>query len=143
MISVDSTVFIHIINMIALMLILNKVLYKPIIEIMEKRQDALDTLSDNVEKYERNAKDRQAELDKKMRVASAKAKETLDAARGEATKAAAAKLAVVRQEAEEEREKQLVKVQAEFEETREKLLGNLDVFAQEMASKILGRSLEA
>mgnify|MGYP000623921186 CR=1 FL=1 len=93
MISVDSTVFIHIINMIALMLILNKVLYKPIIEIMEKRQDSLDTLSDNVEKYERNAKDRQAELDRKMREASTRAKAALDAARNEAARAAAAKLA--------------------------------------------------
>jgi len=143
MISVDSTVFIHIINMIALMLILNKLLYKPIIEIMEKRQDTLDTLSDKVENYERNAKDRQAALDKKMREASTKAKAVLDAAKNEAAKEADAKLAVVRREAEGEREKQLAEVQAEFEETREQLLGNLDVFAQEMASKILGRSLEA
>lgn len=56
MISVDITVLIHIINMIALMFILNKVLYKPIIEIMEKRQDKLDDLGNDVEKCERNAK---------------------------------------------------------------------------------------
>jgi len=143
MISVDITVLIHIINMIALMFILNKVLYKPIIEIMEKRQDNLDALSDDVEKYERNAKDRQAKVDKKMREASAKAKEALDAARNKAGKAGAEKLAVVRREAEGEKEKQLAEVHAEFEETREELLGSMESFAQEMASKILGRSLEA
>ncbi|MCI5220273.1 MAG: hypothetical protein D3914_14055, partial [Candidatus Electrothrix sp. LOE2] len=91
MISIDITVLIHIINMIALMFILNKILYKPIIEIMEKRQDTLDALSNDVEKYERNAKDRQAEVEKKMREASVKAKETLDAARNQAAKAGAEK----------------------------------------------------
>ena len=143
MISVDITVLIHIINMIALMFILNKVLYKPIIEIMEKRQDKLDDLGNDVEKCERNAKNCQAEVDKKMREASVKAKEALDAARNEAVKAGAEKLAVVRREADGEKEKQLAEVHTEFEETRKELLGNMEDFAREMASKILGRSLEA
>ena len=143
MISVDITVLIHIINMIALMFILNKVLYKPIIEIMEKRQDKLDDLGNDVEKCERNAKNCQAEVDKKMREASVKAKEALDAARNEAVKAGAEKLAVVRREADGEKEKQLTEVHTEFEETRKELLGNMEDFAREMASKILGRSLEA
>ncbi|WP_339135438.1 MAG: ATP synthase F0 subunit B [Candidatus Electrothrix sp. GW3-4] len=143
MISIDITVLIHIINMIALMFILNKILYKPIIEIIEKRQDELDLLSNDVERYERNAKDRQAEVDRKMREASAKAKDALDAARNQAAKAGVDKLAVVRQKAEGDKEKQLAEVQAEFEETRKELLGSMEVFAQEMASKILGRSLEA
>ncbi len=143
MISVDITVLIHIINMIALMFILNKVLYKPIIEIMEKRQDKLDDLGNDVEKCERNARNCQAEVDKKMREASVKAKEALDAARNEAVKAGAEKLAVVRREADGEKEKQLTEVHTEFEETRKELLGNMEDFAREMASKILGRSLEA
>jgi len=143
MILVDITVLIHIINMIALMFILNKVLYKPIIEIMEKRQDKLDDLGNDVEKCERNAKNRQAEVEKKMREASVKAKEALDAARNQAAKAGAEKLAVVRRETEGEKEKQLAEVHAEFEETRKELQGNMEDFAREMASKILGRSLEA
>ena len=143
MISVDITVLIHIINMIALMFILNKVLYKPVLDIMEKRQDALGALSDDVDKYDRDAQSRQAEIDRKMRKASAKAKEALDAARNEAAEAGAKQIAVARLEAEKEKEKQVAQVHVEFEETREQLLGNTEVFAQEMASKILGRSLEA
>jgi F-type H+-transporting ATPase subunit b len=142
MISIDITVLIHIINMIALMIILNKVLYKPVIEIMDKRQDELDTLSDDVEKYERNAKNRQAKVDKKMRDASVKAKEAVDAARNEAAKAGAKQVVAARLAAEQEKEKQVAQVHAEFQETREKLLGNIEVYAQEMAAKILGRSLE-
>lgn len=141
MISIDITVLIHIINMIALMFILNKVLYKPVIEIMEKRQDELDTLSDDIEKYERNAKDRQVTVDKKMREASAQAKEALDKAKNEAARAGAAQLAKVRAEAEQKKEKQVAQVHAELKETREKLLDSTEVFAQEMATKILGRSL--
>lgn len=143
MISIDITVLIHIINMTALMFLLNKVLYTPVLEIIERRQDKMDDLSDDVEKYERNVKDRQAKVDQKMQEASGKAKQTLDAARNEAAKVVAAKLADVRQEAESEKEKQLAQVQAELEKTREKVMGDMEVFAQEMASKILGRSLEA
>ncbi len=143
MISVDITVLIHIINMIALMFILNKVLYKPVFDIMEKRQDELGALSADVDKYDQDAKNRQAEVDRKMRKASAQAKEALDAARNEAAEAGAEQVAAARLEAEQEKEKQVAQVNAEFEKTREQLLGDTEVFAQEMASKILGRSLEA
>lgn len=141
MISIDITLLIHIINMIALMFILNKVLYKPVIEIMEKRQDELDTLSDDVEKYERNAKVRQVAVDKKMREAAAQAKEALDTARNEAARAGAEQLAKIRAEAEQKKEKQVAQLHAEFKETREKLLDSTEIFAQDMATKILGRSL--
>ncbi|MCI5223551.1 MAG: hypothetical protein D3924_12995 [Candidatus Electrothrix sp. AR4] len=143
MISIDITVLIHIINMVALMLILNRVLYKPVLEIMDKRQEKLDTLSNDVEKFEQNAKARQARVDKKMQEASTKAKEALDAARSEAEAAGAEKIGVIRKEADTEKEKQLAEVQVEFETTRDKLLSNTDMFAREMAAKILGRSLEA
>ncbi len=143
MISIDYTVLIHIINMVVLMILLNKVLYKPVLAIMDKRRERLDTLSEDVEKFKRNAEDRQAGVDKKMRQASRKAKEALDAARSAAGIAGAKKIAVIRQEADSEKEKQLAEVEAEFEDVRKKLLNDTEIFARDMAAKILGRSLEA
>jgi F-type H+-transporting ATPase subunit b len=143
MISIDITVLIHIINMVALMIILNKVLYKPVLDIMDQRQDKLGTLSNDVEKFEKNAKDRQAKVDRKMREANTKAKAALDAARSEAEAAGAEKIAVIRQKADSEKEKELAGLEAQLETVRKELLDNTAGFAQDMAAKILGRSLQA
>lgn len=143
MITVDITLVIHIINMIVLMFVLNAILYKPVLGILEKRQGKLDALSNDVEQFEQNARHRQAEVDKKMRQASAKAKNALDGARSEAQAAGAEKVAIIRQEADGEKEKQLTEVQSQVDAARKELLDNVTGFAQEMAGKILGRSLKA
>lgn len=143
MITVDITLAIHIINMIVLMFVLNAILYKPVLGILEKRQGKLNTLSDDVEQFEQNARHRQAEVDKKMRQASAKAKKALDGARSEAQAAGAEKVAAIRQEADGEKDKQLADVKTQVDAARTELLDNVTGFAQEMAGKILGRSLKA
>lgn len=143
MITVDITLVIHIINMIVLMFVLNAILYKPVLGILEKRQGKLNTLSDDVEQFEQNARHRQAEVDKKMRQASAKAKKALDGARSEAQAAGAEKVAAIRQEADGEKDKQLADVKTQVDAARTELLDNVTGFAQEMAGKILGRSLKA
>ena len=143
MITVDITLVIHIINMIVLMFVLNAILYKPVLGILEKRQGKLDALSNDVEQFEQNARHRQAEVDKKMRQASAKAKKALDGARSEAQAAGAEKVAAIRQEADGEKEKQLADVKTQVDAARTELLDNVTGFAQEMAGKILGRSLKA
>ena len=143
MITIDITLLIHVINMIVLMFVLNAILYKPVLGILEKRQGKLDVLSNDVEQFEQNARHRQAEVDKKMRQASAKAKKALDGARSEAQAAGAEKVAAIRQEADGEKEKQLTEVQSQVDAARKELLDNVTGFAQEMAGKILGRSLKA
>jgi len=143
MITVDITLVIHIINMIVLMFVLNAILYKPVLGILEKRQGKLDVLSNDVEQFEQNARHRQAEVDKKMRQASAKAKKALDGARSEAQAAGAEKVAAIRQEVDGEKEKQLSEVRSQVDAARTELLDNVTGFAQDMAGKILGRSLKA
>jgi len=143
MITIDITLVIHIINMIVLMLVLNAILYKPVLGIIQKRKESIDSLNNAVEQFEENARHRQAEVDKKMHEASLRAKKALDGARSEAQAAGAEKLAAIRQEADGEKEKQLGELRSQVESARKELQDNAAGFAQEMAGKILGRSLEA
>ena len=143
MISVDVTLLMHIINMIVLMLVLNAILYKPVLGILEQRARKVAALNDDVVQYEENARQRQAELDKKMREASNKAKKALDGARSQAQTAGAEKLAVIRKESDSIKEKQLADLRSQIEVARKELRDNAAGFAQAMASKILGRSLDA
>ena len=143
MITIDITMFIHIINMIVLMIVLNNILYKPVQSILLKREEKLDSLNKDVQQFEENARHRQEEVDRKMREASAKAKEALDGARSEAQAAREEKLTAIRTEADGEKEKQLADIRSQVVAARKELQEGASDFASDMAGKILGRSLEA
>ena len=143
MISVDVTLLMHLINMIVLMFVLNAILYKPVLGILEKRAQKIESLNGDVAQFEQNARQRQAELDSKMREASNKAKKALDGARSQAQAAGAEKLAVIRKESDSVKEKQLAELRSQIDTARKELQGNAAAFAQAMAGKILGRSLDA
>jgi len=143
MISIDITMVMHIINMVVLMLVLNAILYKPVLGILEKRTQKIESMNGEVAQFEQNARQRQEELNVKMREASNKAKKALDGARAQAQSAGAEKVAVIRKESDGVKEKQLVDLRAQIEIARKELQGNTAGFAQAIAGKILGRSLDA
>lgn len=142
MISIDITLLIHIVNMIVLMFVLNAILYKPVLGMLDQRARKMTALNDEVAQYEETARQRQAELDKKMREASNRAKKALDGARSQAQAAGAEKLVAIRKESDSVKEKQLVDLRAQVDVARKELQANAAGFAQAMASKILGRSLD-
>ncbi len=143
MISIDVTMIMHIINMVVLMLVLNAILYKPVLGILEKRTQKIESMNGEVVQFEQSAHQRQEELNRKMREGSNKAKKALDGARAQAQAAGAEKLALIRKESDDVKEKQLVALKSQIEGARKELQGNTAGFAQAMAGKILGRSLEA
>ena len=143
MITIDITLFIHIVNMIVLMIVLNAILYKPVQAILRNRQGKLDSLHKDVEQFEENARHRQQEVDRKMREASSRAKEALDSARSAAQAVGSEKLEAVRTEADSEKKKRQAEIRSQVEAARKELGEATSDFARQMAGKILGRSLEA
>lgn len=143
MISVDVTLLMHIINMIVLMFVLNAILYKPVLGILEKRARKISSLNDEVVKFEQDARQRQLELDNKMREASGKAKKALDGARAQALAIGAEKLAAIRSESDSLKAQELAAMRTQVEAARKELREDTAAFAQAMAGKILGRSVDA
>jgi F-type H+-transporting ATPase subunit b len=143
MISVDVTLLMHMVNMFVLMFVLNAILYKPVLGILEKRAQKIESLNGDVAQFEQNARRRSAERDEKIREASNRAKKALDGARAQAQAVGAEKLAAIRKESDSVKEKQLTDLRSQVEGARKELQGNVAGFAQAMAGKILGRSLDA
>lgn len=143
MISIDITLLLHIINIIVLMMVLNAVLYKPVLGILEKRAQRIDTLQGEVVQFELDAKAQQAELDRKMREASARAKKALDEAKAQAQAIGSEKLAAIREASDQDKKKALASAHEQVESARKTLQANTTDFASAMAEKILGRSLKA
>lgn len=141
MITTDITLFLQIVNMVVLMYLLNRVLYKPIRRILAERSARLRGMQEDITKFEKNARIRQEEVDAKMAQASGKAKAALDSARAEAQQAGATRLAAIKAEADAAKESQLGALKSEIAEARSVLQANLQGFASDMAGKILGRSI--
>lgn len=143
MITIDITLLLHIINIIVLMIVLNAVLYKPILGILEKRAQRLDSLQAEVLQFEMDAQTQQGELDRKMREASMRAKKALDEAKAKAQATGAEQLAAIRAAADADKKKALDSAHEQIETARTTLQENTADFALAMAEKILGRSLKA
>lgn len=141
MITMDITLVIQILNMIVLMFLLNGVLYKPVLQILRQRSEKMKGTEGEIEKFEKNARLRQEEVDKKMVEASSKAKSALDGARAEASAAGNEKLAAIKAEAEAVKEKKMAELKNQIDAAGKGLQENLGGFASDMAGKILGRSL--
>jgi F-type H+-transporting ATPase subunit b len=141
MIDIDITLLIQMGNIFVLMFLLNAIIYKPVLKVLRDRATKLQGMRDVVAKLQENARSRQEEVDKKMVVASGKAKAAIDAARAGAQEAGDEKLAAIKAEAEAEKNTQLAEVKGQIISAGKELQANLDGFATAMASKILGRSI--
>lgn len=141
MVTMDITLLIQIVNMIVLMFLLNAVLFKPVRKILKDRVEKMQGMQSDIATFEKNARLRQEEVDKKMAIASGRAKEALDSVRAEAQAAGNEKLAAIKAEADAEKEGKLSEVRSQVVDAGKELQANLDAFASDMAGKILGRSL--
>jgi len=141
MVSMDITLFLQIVNAFVLMFLLNGVIYKPVLKILQERKVKLQGMRDDVTKYEDNARRRQEEVDKKMHKASTRAKDALDNARAGAKAAGEEKLAAIKSEADADKNKQLVDIKSQVEAARKDLEAGLMDLLLPWQEKILGRSL--
>ena len=57
MITMDKTLFIQIINIIILMFLLNKVMYKPVLGILRERSKKMKGTQDEIERFEKTGED--------------------------------------------------------------------------------------
>ncbi len=98
MVSLDSTILIQMINFLILIFILNLLLYKPILGIMDKRKKRFQDTEDEIKSINLTIEERMAAYEEKVRLAkmdalnqkndilkegSDQAKTIIDAARGE------------------------------------------------------------
>jgi len=141
MITIDLTMFIQIANILLLIVIMNAVLYRPIRTILADRRKKITSLQNDVETFDKNARLRLEEFEKKVKAARIKAKAELDNARNAAKAAGTESLNQVRREVDTDKATRLTTIDQELAKARQQLQGEVGDFANEMAVKILGRAL--
>jgi len=139
MISVDQSVFIHIINFLFLIWALNAILYKPIRQILIKRKEKVSGLDQKIKTFLEDAEQKDLAYAAGLKAARAKGLKEKDV--------------FLQSAAEEERKiiEQIdlknqaifaevqVKIRKDAEAAKAALLQEVDVFAEAISQKILGR----
>lgn len=119
--------------------VLNRLLFKPLLRVMEERQRAITSARELAERSALEAKRATAEFDRKTGEARAELYRQMDEMRRTAMDERAAILVRTREEAEAEIAAASAKLQAEADNARRRLSTDAESLGAAVAERILGR----
>jgi F-type H+-transporting ATPase subunit b len=142
MVDIDSTVFIQLVNFLILIWILNQVLYKPILRMLDRRKEILAKAQEEVKSVQETIDRRVAEYEEKIRAAKMEAM----GQKGDLAKEGAQAAKVITDKAKGEISGMMGEFQAKLEKelasVRELLRNQTQRISSEIAEKVLGRSIQ-
>lgn len=141
MIDINYSLFIQIANFLILILVLNFLLYRPILRIIEKRESYLRSSEEEIKKIQGTVDRKVAEYEESLRIAKQQALEQ----KNEITRAGAEDgkviIDAVRNELPGIMEEFQKKMSSEVEKARQILQTQSKAISLEIAEKVLGRSI--
>jgi F-type H+-transporting ATPase subunit b len=137
----DGTLFIHIAIIIVMVFVLNRLLFKPVIGLLEERERQTHGRSDEAHQTLKRVDEELARYERTMRDARAEGYKLLEQAQREAAAEREGRIGQVRAEVEQvlNQEKQVIRAQAA--EAKANLEAEARRMATTVSSQILGRSI--
>ena len=141
MVSLDYTILVQMVNFIILIFILNALLYKPILGIIDKRKQKMDESDSEIKHMNQTVEQKMAEYEEKVRLAKVDAMEQKNAIVKEGSDVAKGIIDAVRGEIPAMMEQFHAKMGKEVEEARAILHSQSQKISLDIAEKVLGRSI--
>ncbi|HOF04396.1 MAG TPA: ATP synthase F0 subunit B [Syntrophales bacterium] len=142
MVDINLTLFIQMANFLVLIVILNYLLYKPILSILDKRKERLDESENEIKRLNLSVEQKAAEYEEKLR----QAKQAALDKKGEILKEAADSAKAIIDEKRGKIPAMLAEFQGrvakEVDGARQILKSQSEKISAEIAEKVLGRSLQ-
>jgi F-type H+-transporting ATPase subunit b len=141
LIELNFTFFIQVINFLLLIVILNKLLYKPILKILDERDERVSGGQQKAKKLIEDTQNLLNDYNQKLHNAKIDALNAKNSARGEASEQANVIIGEARVKADEiidEMQKEMIK---EIDKAKKELEPELGVMAATIAQQILGRKV--
>lgn len=142
MVSLDYTTFVQIANFVLLMFILNVLLYKPIMGVIERRKEQMEKSDGEVKRLRQEVEQKLAEYEEKVRLAKLEAMEQRNAIVKEGADLAKSTIEAVRSEIPVLMEQFNAKMGREVDAARAILRSQSRKISLEIAEKVLGRSIQ-
>lgn len=140
-IDLDATIFIQMGVFFCAFFILKFLVFKPVMDVFDARENASDGAVRDAQRMEAEAAEKRAHFEGELRKVSAAASEERDKQRGEAQKLARELTEQARQQAQQIQKTAKEKLDTDAAVTRARTLAEVPQLARQIAEKMLGRSL--
>ncbi|PQP35902.1 ATPase [Desulfobacteraceae bacterium SEEP-SAG9] len=141
MIKVDGSLFVQIANFLVLIWLLNIILYKPIRNVLIKRNEKVKGLEQNIDMFKRDAQEREDTFANGIKAARVKGLKEKDALLATASEEERNIIAEINQKAQTNLAEVRAKIAKDTEAVRKSLQQEIDEFASAIGKKILGRTV--
>ena len=141
MIKVDGSLFVQIANFLVLIWLLNIILYKPIRNVLIKRNEKVKGLEQNIDMFKRDAQEREDTFANGIKAARVKGLKEKDALLATASEEERNIIAEINQKAQANLAEVRAKITKDTEAVRKSLQQEIDEFASAIGKKILGRTV--
>lgn len=142
MIDLNYTVWIQMVNFLLLILILNFLLYKPILKIIDKRNKMMEESQEEVRSLQQSVDQKMSDYEEQLRQARAEAASQRDAVKEEGSEVAKKILEEARNEVSQTIGELKAKMGREREDARTILRERTQEIALEISEKVLGRGIQ-
>jgi F-type H+-transporting ATPase subunit b len=142
MVNLDYTILIQMANFLLIIFVLNKLLYKPILGIMEQRQEQLEKSDEEVKRLQQDVEQKLAQYEEQVRLAKIDAMEQRNAIVKEGADQSKSIIDAVRNEIPALMDQFHAKMSGEIEAARAVLRSQSQKISYEIANKVLGRSIQ-
>jgi len=141
MVSIDSTLFYQIVNFLLLIYILNVLLYKPILRILDERKKRLQGSEDEIRALHQTIEQKTAEYEEKIRRAKLEAMNQRNEIQKEGTEEGKKIIDGAKEDIAKMMEDFKVKMAGEMDNARLILNTQSKALSLEIAEKVLGRGI--
>jgi len=141
-VSIDYSLGIQIINFVLLIFILNRLLYKPILGMIDKRKRQSEESENEIRRLRETVDQKMAAYEEKLRLAKADAVEAKNEIVCQGAEEAKAMIDAVRAEIPGMMEQFQARIEGEIGEAKRILTNRSQKLSVEIAEKVLGRSLQ-
>ena len=138
----DWTVFIQLINFLLILWILNRILYRPIRNILRQRREKMDSLELSIQTYNDDAEEKDKAFAAGIKEARAKGLDEKDALLQDAAEEEKKIIAKVNEKAQAELADIRQKISQEAQTAKKALQAKVAEFADDICQKILGRTIQ-
>jgi F-type H+-transporting ATPase subunit b len=141
MISVDYSIFVQMANFIALIFILNAILYKPIRKILIERKKKIQGYKEGIEGLQRDASESEETFQAKISEARQQGVQEKEGLKQVGEEEEKRLISEINQKAQAELEAVRAQIAKDAEDARRGLEKEIKVFSAAIAEKILGRAV--
>ena len=141
MVSLDYSLGIQIVNFILLIFILNRLLYKPLLGMIDKRKQQFAESEAEIKRLQKTVEQKMAAYEEKLRQAKATAIEQKNEIIRQGSEESKTIIGAVRAEIPGRMEQFQIRMEREIDEAKRTLTGQSQKLSIEIAEKVLGRSL--